>query len=151
MIVLDASYFLRYLNRPRTPNDVAMHEQAQALFRLVRTGQETFTTSEAVVAEVVFILHARRHYGFARSNVAARVKPLLAQQGCKMPRKRVVLAAFDLWEATPAISFVDALAIMQSQDLNAALGSFDAAVGRVPGVTLWQPPANALADSNGTS
>lgn len=152
MIFLDANVFLRYLSRARTPNDIAMQAQARAFVRLVQSGRETFTTSDAVIAEVVYILHHPRHYGSSRAAVAAGLKPLLTLGGCRMPRKRCVIDALDRWAATPAISFVDALGIAHSQELKVPLGTFDAAVGRLPGVTLWQPPSpSATSGTTGTT
>jgi predicted nucleic acid-binding protein len=141
MIVLDANYFLRYLTRPVTSQDQSMHQETRTFFGLVQAGTETFTTNDAVIAEVVFILSHPRHYGASRSDVVAGLKPLLTLTGCKMPRKRQVAVALDLWFATTSISFVDALAAVQSIALNVPLGTFDRNLSRVLGVTTWQPPA----------
>jgi predicted nucleic acid-binding protein len=144
MTVIDANYFLRAIVRPQTPHDVQLATTAQTLFRLAAIGQETFTTNDAVIAEVVFILHSPRHYNLPRPDVSARLKPILSLSGCKLPQKTRVLRAFTLWEGTPSISFVDALTATQALDLGVALGSFDRRLGRVPGITLWQPPASPI-------
>ena len=143
MTVVDANYFLRYLVQPATPADQAMFETATTFFELVREGEETFTTTDAVIAEVVFILSSRRHYNRPRADVAALLKPLLQLPGRKLPRKRRCLRALDLWAARPHVSFVDALGAVQAQELGAPLASFDADLGKVPGVSLWQPPEGA--------
>lgn len=77
MIVIDANYFLRYLVQPATSEDRAMSETVAELFGLVRAGEEIGTTSDAVIAEVVFILSDKRHYGVERGEVVARLGPLL--------------------------------------------------------------------------
>jgi predicted nucleic acid-binding protein len=139
MIVIDANYFLRYLVQPTTPQDEEMSKRAAALFGMVRAGIETATTTDAVIAEVVFILSAKRHYGVERGDVVARLKPILQLTGLRLPRKRSCLSAFDLWVQTPTISFVDALAAQLAIDLQTELATFDAAPGRVPGVATWEP------------
>ena len=110
----DANVFLRYLVEPATPRDRLNAETAWIFFQLVQEGQETFTTSEAVIAEVVFILSSKRHYALPRDEVAERLKPLLELTGCEVPRKELCLAALDLWTERPELSFVDALGAMYS-------------------------------------
>jgi predicted nucleic acid-binding protein len=141
VIVVDANYFLRYLSQPSTAQDRAMSQAAATLFRLVRAGRETFTTTDAVIAEVVFILSSKRHYNVPRADVAALLRPILQLRGCKLPRKRLCLAALDLWASSPRLSFVDALGAVHARQFNVPLASFDADLTRVPGVALWQPPS----------
>ena len=142
MIVADANAFLRYLVRPATPQDRAMHEAASALFRLVQTGEETVTTTDAVIAEVVFILSSKRHYNLPRSDVAALLRPILRLPGCRLPRKQRCLRGLDLWAARTRLSFVDALLAVLAQELSAPLASFDADLAREPGIAVWQPPGD---------
>jgi predicted nucleic acid-binding protein len=47
-----------------------------------------------------------------------------------------------LWEARPNLSFVDALVVVQVQELGVPLASFDEDLARIPGVTIWEPPEN---------
>ncbi|MGH2532737.1 MAG: hypothetical protein ACRDJW_10585 [Thermomicrobiales bacterium] len=93
MIVLDANVFLRYFVRATTPADEQTRRAARTLFRLVLESQETFTTSDAVIAEVVFILSSKRHYNVPRPEVADLVRPILQMPGCKIPRKRRLVQA----------------------------------------------------------
>jgi predicted nucleic acid-binding protein len=141
MIVVDANNFLRVIVQPQTPQDIQQATTARTLFRLAATGQETFITNEAIVAEVVFILSAKGHYNLPRPDVVARLKPFLTLPSCKLPDKTRVLKALDLWEGRPSISFVDALTATMALDLGVDLGTFDRRLARVPGVTVWQPPA----------
>ena len=145
MIVVDVNYFLRAIVQPQTPQDVQQAATAQMLFRLAASGQETFTTNDAIIAEVVFILHSPRHYNLARPDVTARLKPILQLPGCKLPNKSRILGSLDLWEGSPSISFVDAVAATQALDLGIDLGSFDRRLARVPGIALWQPPSPSTA------
>ncbi|MGH2562485.1 MAG: PIN domain-containing protein [Thermomicrobiales bacterium] len=140
MIVLDANVVLRYFVRPATPEDEQTARIARSLFRLVREGQETFTTSDAVIAEVVFILSSKRHYNVPRPEVGDLVRPILQVPGCKVPRKRLSIQALDLWVSRPKLSFVDALVVVWAEELGESLASFDAQVNRMPGIDHWQPP-----------
>jgi predicted nucleic acid-binding protein len=140
VIVVDANYFLRAIVRPATPQDAVMAQTATTLFERVKTGEDTIFVSDAVVAEVVFILSSKRHYGLPRIDVVARLAPMLQLNGCRLIRKRVVLRALDLWGGAPKLSFVDALGATYAQELGRPLASFDADLGKVPGITLWQPP-----------
>lgn len=115
-----------------------MAETAKTLFLRVSEGEDVFTTTDAIIAEVVFAL--QRHYGLSRPDVTTRLKPVLQLRGCKLPTKRLCVRALDLWEVTPKISFVDALAAVQAQDANRSLATFDKNLTKVPGVTIWEPP-----------
>lgn len=61
MIVVDANVFLRYLVEPSTSQDVGMAHISSVLFDSIADGSETYTTSDAIIAEVVFILSAKQH------------------------------------------------------------------------------------------
>ena len=138
MIVLDANFFLRAIVEPVTPQDESMHRDTKAFFLRASTGSEPFTTTDAVVAEVVFAL--LRYYRLSRSDVVARLAPLLTVAGCRLPTRSWCLAALDFWEVTPRISFVDALAAVQARETGNLLATFDRHLGRAAGVELWQPP-----------
>ena len=140
MIVVDANYFLRAIVRPATPQDVVMAQTATTLFARVKAGTETIFVSDAVVAEVVFILSSKRHYGLPRLDVVARLTPMLHLHGCRLARKRAVLGALGLWGGAAKLSFVDALGATYAQELGEPLASFDADLGKVAGISLWQPP-----------
>ena len=142
MTVVDANYFLRYLVQPATTRDVAMHDVATTLFRRVAAGREAFTTTDATIAEVVFILSSPRHYNLPRAETVALLRPILQLPGCKLPHKRRCLRALDLWTTHPSLSFVDALNAMQARELGVPLASFDVDLIEEPGVTPWRPPSD---------
>jgi predicted nucleic acid-binding protein len=138
VIVVDANYFLGAMVRPVTTQDRTMAETTKTLFLRVLDGDDVFTTTDAVIAEVVFAL--QRHYGLSRPDVATRLKPVLQLRGCKLPTKRLCVRALDPWEVSSKISFVDALAAVQARDENRSLAAFDHNLTRVTGVTIWEPP-----------
>ena len=73
-----------------------MAQTAATLFERVKAGENTIFVSDAVVAQVVFILSSRRHYRLPRIDVVARLTPMLQLHGCRLTRKRVVLGALGL-------------------------------------------------------
>ena len=140
MIFVDTSAFLRYLVQPATPQDQVNERRAAALFSQVKEGIAEITTSEAVLAEVAFILTSPRHYHGPRSTAAASVKALLRPKGCRMPAKDVCLRALDLWVEHPRLSFPDALGAAYSELRGHELATFDVAQSRVPGARPYAFP-----------
>ena len=141
MIVVDTNYFLRFLTRPVTPQDHEMFAAADTLFRGAETGALAFTTTDAIVAEVAFGL--QRHYGAGRPEVADALRRLLRLKGCRLPTRAWCIAAFDVWETNPKLSYVDALAAVQARETGSTLATFDQDLSRAAGVALWQPPPAA--------
>ncbi len=135
MIFVDANVYLRYLVQPATPDDRINEERAAALFAKVDLGTVDVTTSDAILAEVAFILTSPRHYDGPRPLAAASLKALLQPRECRMPAKDVSLHALDLWSAHPQLSFPDALAAAYSTLRGYELATFDTALSRTPGIT----------------
>lgn len=135
MIFVDANCYLRYLVEPVTPQDRINEQRARALFELVDAGAVEVTTSEAILAEVAFILTSPRHCNGERALAAASLKSLLRQRACRMPAKDVSLLALDVWVDHPILSFPYALAAAYSMTRGYELATFDAALLRTSGVT----------------
>jgi predicted nucleic acid-binding protein len=140
VIVVDTNYFLRALAEPVTPQDETMGLAARTLFRRVARGEDVFTTTDAVIAEVVFAF--QRHYGLARADVVTRLIPIIGLHGCKLPTKNICIRALHLWQNSPKISFVDAICAIQAHIAADSLATFDANLGKVAGVPIWEPPAS---------
>lgn len=139
MIFLDANFFLRTLTRPVLPNDLRMNQIASELFRRVEIGEVEVTTSDAVIAEVAFILTAKAHYHLAVDEAVGRLSALLRLRGFKLRDKRTVLDAFDLWVANPRLGFVDALTASHARNTDVQLATFDTDFDGLPGITRWSP------------
>ncbi len=135
MIFVDASAFLRHLVQPVTPQDHANARSAAALFKDAAAGLVEITTSEAILAEVVFILSHPRHYNTPRPIVATALKALLRPRGCRLPAKDVCLRALGVWVEQPKLSFPDALGAAYSELRGYELATFDVALKRTPGIT----------------
>ena len=129
---------MRALVQPVTPNDASMATQAVALFRRARRAEIVITTSEAIVAEVVFILSARNHYGMARQDVRSRLRPLLLVRGFRFDAKPVCLRALDEWQQRSQLSFPDALAAAHAELRDHELATFDQKLAALPGIKPFQ-------------
>lgn len=127
MIFLDANYFLRYLTQPDNPKTHAMHERASALFAVVERGEVEVATSEAVLAEVAFVLASKLQYHRPAEVIATYLGPIIRMRGLRLPRgrKRLYLRALDIWSARPSLGFVDALTVATVEETEIALATFD--------------------------
>ena len=140
MIFLDTNCFVRLAV---TPASGAERDQALAVARFMRAaanGSKEFTTSDAVLAEVVFVLTSKRGYGRERADVAQRLRVLLSLKGCRSPLRRSWLRALDIWETRNALSFVDALAAAHVEQSGDELGTFDQALRKHPGIKTYRFP-----------
>jgi predicted nucleic acid-binding protein len=150
VIFVDANVFLRHLVTPATPQDAANARRSAVLFRRAEQGKEVITTSEATIAEVVFILSAKRHYNTPRATVATGLKPLLRPNNCRLTEKAVCLRALDLWVAHPRLSFPDALGAAYSEQLGHELATFDERLTRLPGIAVHALPEPGQDDPDET-
>jgi predicted nucleic acid-binding protein len=151
VIFVDANVFLRHLVQPATPQDRVNRRRATALFQRVEQGREQITTSEATIAEVVFILSARTHYNSPRSTVVTGLRPLISPNGCKLPENAVCLRALELWVAYSRLSFPDALAAAYSEQLGHELATFDERLSRISGIvnhSFQEPPSNGAEETS---
>lgn len=141
MTFLDANYFLRYLVEP-TPETAAMHDIATQLFEAVERGEEEVTASEAVLAEVAFILNSKHHYALPPGDIAAYLTPILTLPNLVLPRgrRRLYLRALELWTERPRLGFVDALTAAEVEHTAVRLATFDGDFDGIPGIVHRQPP-----------
>ncbi len=142
MIFLDANYLLRTLIHPASPEIDRMRRIAAELFRRADRGEVELTTSDAVIAEVAFVMTSPRVYALEVSEAAARLSTVLNLRGVKLHEKRTVLAALDLWATHPKLGFVDALTAAYAQHSGIELATFDTDFDALPGITRWEPPEN---------
>jgi predicted nucleic acid-binding protein len=136
MRFLDANIFLRYLTR----DDEVKADACFRLFQRLKSGQERATTSEVIIAEVVYVLAARALYNLRPDEISARLRPLLAVRGLRIAHKRSCLQALDLYATYPFLDFEDALAVaeMQRQGLQTIL-SYDRDFDRLEQVSREEP------------
>ena len=134
MIFVDANIFLRRMAPSATAADEARHQIAIELFRRADEGEFELTTSEAVLAEVVFILTAKIHYGLPVAEAVRRMLPYVRSRGLTLDRRSVVHDALLIWRDHPALGFVDALGAAYGSQPTTELATFDVGLSRVPGV-----------------
>lgn len=141
MIFLDANYFLRYLTQPDSPGNLTRQEIASALFEAIEFGDEEATTSEAVLAEVAFILASKRQYNLPAGEIADFLAPIIRLPSLKLPhgRKQFSLRATEIWTEYPKLGFVDALTAAMVEDSNWRLATFDSDFTAIPNIRRWTP------------
>ena len=84
MRFVDTNVFVRYL----TFDDEDKFADCQSLFLLVENGQETLTTCESVIAEVVYVLSSSRTgYAMPRDEIVTRFIPVLSLTGLDRPQQ----------------------------------------------------------------
>lgn len=107
MQFVDANIFLRHLTGDNPSKAQACFE----LFQKAEKNQVQLTTSEAVIAEVVYVLSSSKQiYNLTREEIRARLYPLLQLPGLKLSHRKMYLRALDLYSAYP-LDFEDALTI----------------------------------------
>ncbi len=106
MFFVDTNIFIRYL----TKDDPEKAAACYRLFEQAKQGEVEITTSESVLAEVVFILSSKRLYNLGRQDVRVRLYPLLMLAGLKLRRRQMYLRALDLYSSN-TIDFEDALSV----------------------------------------
>jgi predicted nucleic acid-binding protein len=110
------------------------------LFRRLGENAENATTSEAVIADVVYVLQSKRQYGLAHGEVAARLRPILELRGLQLQVRDVYVRALDLYRDNP-FDFADALTIAHMEhDGIEVLYSYDRDFDRVDTVSREEPP-----------
>jgi predicted nucleic acid-binding protein len=135
VIFVDANVFIRYLVQPTTSEDSANARRAQALFNRLRFAESDATTSEAVLAEVAFILTSPRHYGVLRSDAAAWIATLIRLQGIRLESEAECLLALDVWSRGTELSYPDALAVAYSILRGYEVATFDRRLAEAAEVT----------------
>src|SRR5207237_1281760 len=104
------------------------------------TGEQTATTCEAIITEVVYVLSSRAHYNLAHDEIRARLAPLLVVRGLKVSHKRVYLRALDLYATYTFLDFEDAvLAAHMERTKDTELYSYDRDFDQLPAVTRLEP------------
>lgn len=139
MIVVDANVILRALTASDDPRVRRANDIAKALFRQVARGDVEVTTSDAVLAEAAYILTEKAHSHVPVAEAAAKIAALVSLPGFRLPDKRSVVLALELWVSFPRLGFVDALVAVHAQQPGVQLAAFDSDFDRLPGIDRWRP------------
>jgi len=135
MQFVDTNIFLRHL----TGDDPLKAQACFALFKKAQQNQIQLTTSESVIAEIVYILSAKTLYNLAREQIRARLDPLLSLPGLKLPYRQTYLRALELY-VSHSIDFEDALscAHMERETLN-EIYSYDRDFDKIQTIKRLEP------------
>jgi predicted nucleic acid-binding protein len=135
MQFIDANIFLRFLTR----DDPTKAERVKALLERAQRGEVSLLTSESVIAELVFVLASPRLYNLSREEVRTLLSPIVGLKGLKLPRRKALLRALDLFAAA-SMDFVDALAVAQMEASRISeIYSYDGHFDSVEGITRLEP------------
>jgi predicted nucleic acid-binding protein len=138
MIFLDTNFLVRLLVDPQSEDDRRMTDSSARLMRSVMYDTKAVTTSDAVIAEVVFVLSGSV-YGATRRDIAAGLSRLIQLPGFVAPQKAVWLGALQMWLERPSLSFVDTLAASYSLSEGHELATFDRRLASYPGLSIYSP------------
>ena len=137
MQFVDTNVFIRFL----TGDDPVKAQRCKELLERANRGEVALITSESVIAEIVFILSSKRLYNQSRSDIRARLYPIISIQGLKLAHRRMYLRALDIYEQNN-LDFEDALTVaqMERQGLS-QLYSYDEEFDKVEGgdITRLEP------------
>jgi uncharacterized protein len=135
MQFVDANIFLRFLTR----DDPAKAERVKALLERAQRGEITLLTSEAVIAELVFVLSSPRLYGLSRERVREVLLPIVLLKGLVLPGREVFLRALELYAAT-AMDFINALVIARMEEKKVTeVYSYDEHLDGIEGIRRVEP------------
>jgi predicted nucleic acid-binding protein len=148
-ILLDANVFLRALAKPPDPAIHWMHDEARELFRKATRGEALLTTTDAIVAEVAFILTSKAHYGLSVDDACTRMRLLVGIRNLRFHGKRNVMRALDLWPQHPRLDFPDVLLAVIADLDSLTLASFDRGFDRFDHLDRYPWQGNAR--SNGAT
>jgi predicted nucleic acid-binding protein len=129
---VDANIFIRFL----TADDPEKAAACYRLFEQAKHNEIELTTSDAVIAEVVFVLSSKRLYDLARQDVRIRLYPILTLPGLRLSHRDQFLRALDLFSRN-TIDFEDALSIaaMERQSIQ-EIYSYDRDFDAVQGSSI---------------
>lgn len=135
MKFLDTNILIRYL----TKDDPEKAERSYAFLQAVETGEEIVTTTEAVIAEVVYVLSSKRMYNYPREEIVKRLLPVLQLKGLRLPNKKWYIEALMLY-GQRNIDFVDVLIVTKMKYTSVSIVvSFDRDFDDFPFITREEP------------
>ena len=137
MRFIDTNVFVRYFAPRVELENRQLFLAARDIFAEASNGSARFTTIEAILAEVVFVLSSKHLYQQSREIIANRLKSILMLPGCAYPSRSVAIEALSLWERERSISFVDALCIAESFEHQYELVTFDGDLAKIAKIVRW--------------
>jgi predicted nucleic acid-binding protein len=144
MEYIDTNIIIRYL----TKDDPEKAKRAFALFQAVDQGTQAIAITEAVIAEVIYVLSSKRLYNLSRAEITKRFLPILllkgASIGCKPADKPIYAQALHLY-ATTGLDFTDTLILAKMRQAGIrVVYSFDTGFDRFPDIVRKEPEVGAI-------
>jgi predicted nucleic acid-binding protein len=139
VIFLDANVLLRTFVAPHDAVTRRLSQLSAELLHQADRGEVTVTTSDAVLAEVAFILTARAHANLPVSVAAGLIATIVRLRGFHHREKRAILLALELWVDRPRLGFVDALTAAYAKSPGMLLATFDSDFDSIPDLERWVP------------
>jgi len=103
---VDTNVFLRFL----TDDNPSKAKKCYELFQSAERKELALTTSESVLAEVVYILSSKSLYNLDPSRIKQLLLPLVRVKGLKISAKKAITKALEIFSENN-IDFEDALSI----------------------------------------
>lgn len=106
MQFVDTNIFIRFLTKDES-------QKAGACFKLLDKavrGETKLHTTESVIAEIVYILASKRLYNLSSSQIYEKLFPILKIRGLKIPYKRTLIKALEVYAASK-LDFEDAVLV----------------------------------------
>jgi uncharacterized protein len=132
---VDTNIFLRHL----TKDDPEKAPACCELFRLAQQDKIKLTTSESVIAEVVYVLSSKNTYNLSNEEIKKRLVPILSLRSLKLEHRETLLKALDLY-GVYKLDFEDCLCVahMERQQLQ-EIYSYDQDFDRKENVKRVEP------------
>jgi predicted nucleic acid-binding protein len=132
---IDTNIFLRFL----THDEALKHQACLRLFQQAEQNQITLYTSEAIIAEVVYVLSSPKLYHVPRQQIHTALVRLLILPGLKLPTRQICLRALDLY-VKHLLDFEDCLSLahMEQQHIH-ELYSYDRSFDRIAAIQRLEP------------
>jgi predicted nucleic acid-binding protein len=122
-----------------TGDDPAKQAAAAQFFQDVEDGKLAVTAPVTVIADAIFVLCSRRLYNMPRPQAAAALTRLVRVPEFHVDRKRIVLAALDLFGSTN-LDFGDCVLVASMQQAGSTtLYSYDHDFDRFPDIERKEP------------
>jgi len=132
---LDTNVLIHYL----TNDDPQKADQVRSLIEKVERGTESITTSELVIAEVVYILSSKKLYNLPRPDICTHLSRFLRLKGLQMRHKKRCLRALALYESVPIDFSACFIVASVEQEHHTGVISFDTDYDCVPSVQRTEP------------
>ncbi len=135
MMFLDANIILRFL----TNDHPGKAQRCLALFEQADSGAVRLITSEAIIAEVVYVLSSPKLYHLPPGRIRELLLPIIDLRGLKLASRQLFHDALDLY-ASQRLDFEDALALAHMRELGIAeIVSYDRHFDGLDGVQRVEP------------